>query len=270
MSDDISPVKLAKTEAGRAALAQRALCTPRERQVLILCDGRRTLHDLVGMMGQAVVPVITGLQRKAYVLEITPTLERLAEFSATGTMGWARSPYSLPEAMAQERSSHSHGRGDGQDRRSGQGKIRPPEAKALDLAEAKRAALSAAQIPASESLSALAPPSTAPSPASLRPAATKRSLAGTKMYMLDVLRTQRSVEAKQLVAHLQDVSEPHALMGEVGVVLGHLYVHCGASYTERVLSHLMDIVPEGLMTALIDQVEDMDWPDLPLLMPQLG
>ncbi len=77
--------KLAKTEAGREALAQRSGCSPRERQLLILCDGRKTWGDFVELLGQPVLPVLASLQHKGLVLSVTPMLEKLAEFSDTGT-----------------------------------------------------------------------------------------------------------------------------------------------------------------------------------------
>jgi hypothetical protein len=67
-------MSLAKTPKGREALAQRGLLSRRERQLLILCDARRTLDDMKQLMGADVERDIHRLEEQGLLTYITPTL----------------------------------------------------------------------------------------------------------------------------------------------------------------------------------------------------
>ncbi|QTD44669.1 hypothetical protein [Ottowia testudinis] len=77
---------LAKTEQGRAALTQRGLLSRRERQILILCDAKRTLDDLIRMMDVDIVQDVSRLEEQGLLMMISPTLRQVAQFSDTGTI----------------------------------------------------------------------------------------------------------------------------------------------------------------------------------------
>ena len=58
---------LAKTERGRAMLAERRALSPRERQLLVLADGRRSTAELTRWLGFAVEPVMQRLVTEGYL-----------------------------------------------------------------------------------------------------------------------------------------------------------------------------------------------------------
>ena len=71
---------LVKTERGRALLSDRRALSPRERQLLVLADGRRSTAELGRWLGFSVEPVLDQLVQGGY-------LER-----ARGNLGSAAKP----------------------------------------------------------------------------------------------------------------------------------------------------------------------------------
>ncbi len=67
-----------KTELGRTALqSHRAALDLRQRRALILCDGKRSLAEISGMLGEDTSTLIAQLQRDGYLLaETAPTHAR--------------------------------------------------------------------------------------------------------------------------------------------------------------------------------------------------
>ena len=202
--------KLAKTEAGREALAQRSGCSPRERQVLILCDGRKTWGDFVELLGQPVLPVLASLQHKGLVLSMTPMLEKLAEFSDTGTWLAAESGGTAREPLSQSDQVTRAGRTDS------------------TRVEAAGAA-----------------------PSRLQSHHT-RSLAASKMYLVDVFRKQRSAAAHSHLLLLQSAVDGDALVQAMLPALAFLLSESGASYASRVLTQVMATLPEAQLGAFCD------------------
>ena len=58
---------LVKTERGRALLSDRRALSPRERQLLVLADGRRSAAELGRWLGFAVEPVLHQMVRDGYL-----------------------------------------------------------------------------------------------------------------------------------------------------------------------------------------------------------
>ena len=58
---------LVKTERGRALLSDRRALSPRERQLLVLVDGRRSAAELGRWLGFAVEPVLQQMVRDGYL-----------------------------------------------------------------------------------------------------------------------------------------------------------------------------------------------------------
>lgn len=93
---------LAKTEKGRASLSQRRALLPRERQLLVLADGRRGRHELAGLLGFDIDATVARLMRDGYLMRADLPSERAAGDSAErlpGTQGPAPS-----EALASRQS----------------------------------------------------------------------------------------------------------------------------------------------------------------------
>ncbi|ARU04447.1 hypothetical protein CCO03_06935 [Comamonas serinivorans] len=222
MSLDETQFKLAKTEAGRAALAERTACTPRERQVLIMCDGERTVADFQAMLGSQAWPIIASLQQKGYVLSVTPMLARLAQFSHTGTMEWPDT--AVPAEVT-----------------------RPPAT--LKVPAPGR--------PAAARIAAEAPAQAAPVAARTPPRA-RRSLAATKMYLVDVFQKQREEASRAITLSLQRCSDEASLLEAMLPALKHLHAQSGASYASRVVRHLLDILPDELLSQFCEGVLSLD------------
>lgn len=153
-----------KTDKGREAVAAgpAAGLGLQDRRILILVDGKRSLAQLVSMLGN----------------DIRPRVERLASdgYIATRT---ARARAPAPIAV-------------------------PP-----------------------------------PAPA----AGARRSLAASKMYMLDMLQLQRTPEAAELRATIQCTSEPAALVDALFAALRTIVAASAPSYGERVAGRLAEILP---------------------------
>ena len=58
---------LTKTERGRALLSDRRALSPRERQLLVLADGRRSTAELGRWLGFAVEPLVQRLLQEGYL-----------------------------------------------------------------------------------------------------------------------------------------------------------------------------------------------------------
>lgn len=99
----------------------------------------------------------------------------------------------------------------------------------------------------------------APSPAETRPApavpapptapqpvrtASRRSLAASKMYLVDMLQLQRDPEAVALRTEIQTSPSEEELVYRMMKGLGHLQGVAAASYFQRVSDRLAEILPE--------------------------
>jgi hypothetical protein len=73
----------------------------------------------------------------------------------------------------------------------------------------------------------------------------KRSLAATKMYVMDMLQMMRDMDASALAASLQMCTSERELMDLVMAAVQFIRARSGAGYALRVGSRLKDIVPEG-------------------------
>ena len=77
---------LAKTARGRALLSERRALSPRERQLMVLADGRRSTAELERWLGFSVEPVMQRLVHEGY-------LERVR-------IGWADAPSHAPAGFS--------------------------------------------------------------------------------------------------------------------------------------------------------------------------
>lgn len=200
---------LAKTTEGRKALTDRGSgLAPRERHVLILCDGKRTLSDLHGLMGAQAQAVVDDLIRRRLLTSVESAAQA-ALLSETGTFRGAALAASPPAVAAPAR--------------------RAGEAGARDAAPA----------PA---------PATAPAagPGTVR-VAVKRSLVGSKMYVIDLLQMQRDVDASALATAVHTSVDERELIANICGALRFIRHRSGASYARRVADHLMQSIPEPLL-----------------------
>lgn len=216
---------LAKTDKARTAIQNRdAGLSAQERHILIVSNGQRSLNDIVSMLGPATLAPIDRLLRDGYLQGVAG--ERAAEQAATvagqGVSAFLRASRDLA-ARVQER--------------------------AQAAIEATTAAPAPAVPPAptgtlAEQVATLPPPPPVPR------VGPRRSMAAAKMYMLDMLQLQRSVEAATLKVAIQSSSRADEVLASLVESLRHLRSVTTESYYTRVTSRLSEVLPEELVPRL--------------------
>lgn len=104
---------------------------------------------------------------------------------------------------------------------------------------------------------AIATPASAASQSSPR-AASRRSLAASKMYVVDMLQLQRDPESASLRAEIQTSPSEEELVYRMMKALRHLQAVAATSYAQRIGERLAEILPEHYLPRL-DQART-DWP----------
>jgi hypothetical protein len=166
-------MSLVKTEKGKVALQNRdPALSPRDRQILILCNGHRSDAALASLMG-------------ASVLDDIPRL--------------------------------------------------------LDTGYLAASAIAAAPVPAKP------PAPKAPEP---QPATARRSLAGTKMYIMDMLQLMRDMDASAMAVSIHTSEGEYEFIANVVAAARLVAQKRGLSYGRRVLDKLKEIAPESHVPAL--------------------
>lgn len=216
---------LNKTEKAREALGAgpSAGLALQDRRILILTDGRRSLNQVMAMLGPDILPAIDRLMREGYITR--------DDAAATGPSA-ARTP-ALGGAVT--------------------GLLRAATEAVQARTEQIRAATpvtsattpEAATITVAPALPQIAAATTAQRPSS----GTRRSLAACKMYLLDMLQLQRSAEAAELRAAIQ-CSEPAQLVDALFQALRMLVGTSTQSYGERIVNRLAEILPEETLPRL--------------------
>lgn len=103
--------------------------------------------------------------------------------------------------------------------------------------------------PVSAPAPAVAPPTAAPVQPAPR-AGSRRSLAASKMYLLDMLQLQRDPESVSLRAGIQTSPSEDELIYRMMQGLRHLQLIAAASYARRVGERLAEILPEQHLSRL--------------------
>ena len=95
-----------KTELGHTVLqTHRAALDLRQRRALILCDGKRSLAELSGMLGNDVPELIAQLQRDGYLQVESPPAPAATSTAAKPLAEAAASPAAMPRAPVERRRS---------------------------------------------------------------------------------------------------------------------------------------------------------------------
>ena len=216
---------LNKTDKARDALGAgpSAGLALQDRRILILTDGRRSLNQVMAMLGPDILPAIDRLMRDGYITQ--------DDIAATRTSA-ARTP-ALGGAVT--------------------GLLRAATEAVQARTEQIRAATPATSAPTPEAAPitvAPASPQIAAAAAAPRPSpGTRRSLAASTMYLLDMLQLQRNAEAAELRAAIQ-CSEPAQLIDALFQALRMLVGASTQSYGERIVNRLAEILPEETLPRL--------------------
>lgn len=86
--------------------------------------------------------------------------------------------------------------------------------------------------------------------------ASRRSLAASKMYMLDMLQLQRDPESVSLKAEIQTSPGEDELVYRLVRALRHIQAVANASYAQRVSERLTEILPEAHLPRLASAPEN--------------
>lgn len=216
---------LAKTEKARTAIQSRdAALSAQERHILIVSNGQRSLNDIVSMLGPTALAPIDRLLREGYL-----------------------------QAAAEERTSDRMAAAAGQGMNTLLRASRDLASRVQERAQAAIEAVVAAPAPAAQA------PVVGPSPteqvATLPPppaphTGPRRSLAAAKMYMLDMLQLQRSVEAATLKVAIQSSSSGEETLANLVDSLRHLRTVAAPSYYTRIAARLEEVLPEDVAPRL--------------------
>jgi hypothetical protein len=209
---------LNKTEKAREALGAgpSAGLALQDRRILILTDGRRSLNQVMAMLGADILPAIDRLMREGYITRddaVAANAATAARMPALGgaVTGLLRAATEAVQARTEQIRATTPA-------------TPAPEPAAITVAPASAQIATAAA---------------APRPSS----GTRRSLAASKMYLLDMLQLQRSAEAAELRAAIQ-CSEPAHLVDTLFQALRVLVGTSTQSYGERIVNRLAEILPE--------------------------
>lgn len=221
----------------KTALAREALVAGpngglslRERRILIVTDGRRTLNEVMGLLGPGILPEIDRLIREGYIDD-----------------GRAPAHATSPAVVSSQGLGSALG-----------GLIRAATESVHARTEMIRAGATR-QVPSPvEPSPASAPASRAISPApatNVEPPAprgsARRSLVAAKMYVVDMLQLQRHPDAVELKARIQCTSGQGELLEAILAGMDVLVQLTNASYGQRIMSRLGEVLPEDALPALM-------------------
>lgn len=203
---------LTKTEKARIALASNAAgaLSLAQRRILILTDGRRSIEQIMAMLGPQILGDLDLLLRDGYL---------------------------STDARAAVRDA-----GIGQRLRDAAGRI----AGATPAPAAAQARVPV-HTPATDARTRVAPPATAS--VGTR-AGTRRSLAASKMYVLDLLQTQRDLRIAECRTDIQCAQDEAATVVALLDGVRQLIPLVSAGMSARILARLDDVLPEAYLPAL--------------------
>ena len=184
-----------------------------QRRILILTDGKRTLNEVMSLLGADILPTIDRLLRDGYICDASkPAAAPAPAAAATGVAGAFTGLLRATTEAVQARTEQ----------------IRAANASPMPVATAAPAATTA------------------------RPAASgqRRSLAAAKMYVVDMLQLQRHPDAVELKARIQFTSGQAELLAALLDGLRVLLRLTNESYGQRIVARLGEVLPEELLPEL--------------------
>lgn len=188
-----------------------------ERRILIVTDGKRTLNEVMAMLGADILPAIDRLLKDGYIragdARATPPAAPATGVASAFT-GLLRATTDVLQARTEQ--------------------IR---------AAGTRPAVAAQVQPAAPGLASLPP-----QPAAAR--GPRRSLVAAKMYMVDMLSLQRDPDAVEHKARIQCCGDDGDLVQAILDGAQVLLQLTNDSFGQRVLARLAEVLPEPQLPAL--------------------
>lgn len=206
-------MRLHKTPKARDVLmSQNLALSQAERRVLILCDGQRTRAMLEKLLGAASTASINALIAQGY-LQASP------EANAPSTADTATRPPVWPVFQRKQAA---------------------PDRDSTHVPAALPAHAESVDRTLGEHMHDQAPARSA----------TRRSLAASKMYMLDMLQLQRNLASSALAVDIQTAANPEQLVTTLLQALRHLCASTKPSMAQRIAQRLDETVPEEYLPML--------------------
>ncbi len=195
-----------------------------ERRILIVTDGKRTLNEVMAMLGPDILPAIDRLLKDGYIRP-AEVRDAAASAPASGVAGAFTGLLRATTDALQARTEQI---------RAGTPRPAPTQAGIASPAQAAGTAPS------------VAPAGAAPAPAR----GQRRSLVAAKMYMIDMLSLQRDPDAVERKARIQFCGNDDELVEAILDGLQVLLRLTNDSYGQRVLARLGEVLPEPLLPRL--------------------
>lgn len=195
-----------------------------ERRILIMTDGKRSLNEVMALLGADILPAIDRLIRDGYIDD--------------GRGPVAAAP---PEAKPAQGLGGALG-----------GLIRAATESVQARTEQIRAATTTSPtqaLPAMALQGVVVAPAPAAAPAPARNG-QRRSLVAAKMYLVDMLQLQRHPDAVELKARIQFASGEPELLEAILEGMRVLLQLTNASYGQRIVARLHEVLPEHLLPEL--------------------
>ena len=192
-----------------------------ERRILIVTDGKRTLNEVMAMLGPDILPAIDRLLKDGYIRP-ADAKDTAVVAPANGVAGAFTGLLRATTEVLQARTEQI---------RAGAPRAASPQA-------------------------AIAPPPQATAPTAPTPQAPaaargqRRTLVAAKMYMIDMLSLQRDPDAVERKARIQFCGNDDELVEAILDGLQVLLRLTNDSYGQRVLARLGEVLPEPLLPRL--------------------
>ncbi|HWS78392.1 MAG TPA: hypothetical protein VN205_08465, partial [Thermomonas sp.] len=195
-----------------------------ERRILIMTDGKRSLNEVMGLLGADILPAIDRLIRAGYIDDGRE-----------------------PSVAATARTAPAQGIGGALG-----GLIRA----ATESVQARTEQIRAGNPPLSPMRALPPPPAPAapahrlPSPPPAMRSGQRRSLVAARMYVVDMLQLQRHPDAVELKARIQFTSGEADLLQAILDGMRVLLQLTNESYGQRIIARLAEVLPEDLLPQL--------------------
>lgn len=208
-----------------------------ERRILIVIDGKRSLDEVVALLGPDILPAIDHLRKNGYLQQAgnVPVSTHAAP-AGNGVSGALTSLLRATTDAVQARTEQIRS-----------GNARQPVPIPAQTHTAPAASASPRELPA--------PPSST--------RGQRRSLVAAKMYMIDMLQLQRHPDAVEHKARIQFASDDGDLLDAILSSLRTLHQLTSASYGQRIVTRLGESLPEALLPALAQTVATLQLPAEP-------
>ncbi len=211
-------MSLIKTEKGRNAMLNRdSGMTHRERQILLMCDGKRTRAEMSAIFTADITENFKRLFELQLIIDISQKALTAENMTATGTFRISalgdfphRTEYRETTGFGSLDSSASF-----QDTR-----------------------------PQTVETVALAAPQRKTQPVTSHAPKVRRSLAAAKMYTIDILQRMRDMDSPSFAVAIQTSTDEADLVANLINAVRYIYRKSGGTFGARVFERLYETMPE--------------------------